>query len=163
MEIKHTFEGIAFTDGYGTVLFNNEKEVMSALRKGYCKRNIENEDDTLDAMRYLYNDILTTQKYCETFKSPHLYRYAIQKVIFNEPATIILWADGSKTVVKCAEDEVFDSEKGLAMAICKKILGNDFKKVFKEHIQEVPEEEFKCQNFIDAIKKLNDITNLKIR
>ena len=30
-------------------------------------------------------------------------------------------------------------------------------------MEEVPEEEFKCQNFIDAIKKLNDITNLKIR
>lgn len=163
MEIKRTFEGITFTDDYGTVSFNNEREVMAALREGYCKRNIEKKDDTLDVMRYVYNDILTTQKYCETFKSPHLYRYDIQKVIFNEPATIILWTDGSKTIVKCAEDEVFDAEKGLAMAICKKILGDDFKKVFKEHIQEVPEEEFKCQNFIDAIKKLNDITNLKIR
>ena len=161
MEIKRTFEGITFTDDYGTVSFNNEREVMSALREGCHKRNIENKDDILDAMRYVYNDILTTQKYCETFKSPRLYRDAIQKVIFNEPATIILWSDGSKTIVKCAEDEVFNAEKGLAMAICKKILGDDFKKVFKEHIQEVPEEEFKCQNFIDAIKKLNDITNLK--
>jgi hypothetical protein len=47
----------------------------------------------------------------------------ILDVIFNEPATIIFWADGTKTVVKAIYDE-FDPEKGLAMAIAKKALGN---------------------------------------
>lgn len=47
----------------------------------------------------------------------------ILDVIFNEPATIIYWADGAKTVVKAIYDE-FDPEKGLAMAIAKKALGN---------------------------------------
>lgn len=49
---------------------------------------------------------------------------SIKKVIFNEPATIVLWKDGTKTVVKCGESETFDKEKGLAMAIVKKALGN---------------------------------------
>lgn len=49
----------------------------------------------------------------------------IKRVIFNDPATIILWADGTKTVVKCAKDETFDPEKGLAMAIAKKAIGNE--------------------------------------
>ena len=48
----------------------------------------------------------------------------IKRVIFNEPATIVLWKDGTKTVVKCGESETFDKEKGLAMAIAKKALGN---------------------------------------
>ena len=48
----------------------------------------------------------------------------IKKVIFNEPATIVFWEDGTKTVVKCSENETFDKEKGLAMAIVKKMLGN---------------------------------------
>ena len=87
MEIKQTFEGITFTDDYGIISFNNEREVMSALRAGYYKRNVENKDDTLDVMRYINNDILTTQKYCEAFKSSHLYRHDIQKVIFNRKAT----------------------------------------------------------------------------
>lgn len=56
----------------------------------------------------------------------------IKKVIFNGPATIILWADKSKTVVKCMDGETFDKEKGLAMAICKKLFDNDFHKMFKE-------------------------------
>lgn len=48
----------------------------------------------------------------------------IVKVIFNNPATIVFWADGKKTVVKCADNETFDEEKGLAMAISKRVLGN---------------------------------------
>lgn len=48
----------------------------------------------------------------------------IKKVIFNKPATIILWEDDTKTVVKCGDYEVWDPEKGLAMAIAKKALGN---------------------------------------
>lgn len=48
----------------------------------------------------------------------------IRDVIFNPPATIVFWADGTKTVVKTQEDDEFDPEKGLAMAISKKALGN---------------------------------------
>lgn len=47
----------------------------------------------------------------------------IKNVIFNDPATIVFWGDGTKTVVKC-ENEEFDKEKGLAMAFMKKMLGN---------------------------------------
>ena len=54
----------------------------------------------------------------------------IEKVIYNGPATIVKWADGTKTVVKCCEDDMFDPEKGLAMAISKKALG-DLKEVNK--------------------------------
>ena len=50
--------------------------------------------------------------------------FFITKIIFNPPATVILWADGTKTVVKCGENDEFDPEKGLVMAITKKLLGN---------------------------------------
>ena len=48
----------------------------------------------------------------------------IKEVIFNPPATIVFWADCTKTVVQAREGEDFDPEKGLAMAISKKALGN---------------------------------------
>lgn len=35
-----------------------------------------------------------------------------------------IWSDGTKTVVKCQDDDWYDPEKGLAMAISKKALGN---------------------------------------
>ena len=62
----------------------------------------------------------------------------IEKVIFNEPATIVLWKDGTKTVVKCQEGDTFDKEKGLALCICKKAFGNkgNFNEVFKKYIKE---------------------------
>lgn len=45
----------------------------------------------------------------------------IKKVIFNDPATIVYWEDGTKTVVKAMDGETFDKEKGLAMTISKKV------------------------------------------
>lgn len=48
----------------------------------------------------------------------------IKKVIFNNPATIVFWQDGTKTVVKCTEGEPYDPEKGLMAAITKKAFGN---------------------------------------
>lgn len=62
----------------------------------------------------------------------------IEKVIFNDPATIVFWSDGTKTVVQ-AHDEKFDKEKGLAMAIAKKTLGNkgNYFEIFKKYCGEV--------------------------
>lgn len=48
----------------------------------------------------------------------------IKNVIFNPPATIVFWDDGTKTVVKAQNGEHFDPEKGLSMAIAKKHFGN---------------------------------------
>lgn len=50
----------------------------------------------------------------------------IEKVIFNDPATIVLWSDGTKTVVKCRDGEIFDKHTGFAMCVVKKIYGPDF-------------------------------------
>lgn len=49
---------------------------------------------------------------------------AIKRVIFNPPATIVYWSDCTKTVVKCNVNDIFDPEKGLAMAIAKRCVGN---------------------------------------
>ena len=90
--------------------------------------------------------------------------YEPEKVIFNDPATIVFWKDGTKTVVK-AVYEPFDKEKGLAMAIAKKALGNKGKyfNVFKKFISESDkvDKERKCSKCntvppsIDYHDKLN--------
>lgn len=68
-------------------------------------------------------------------------KFSIEKVIFNDPATIVIWKDGTKTIVKCGEGETFDPEKGLAMAIAKRALGTNQSKgnyydIFKEWLPE---------------------------
>lgn len=74
---------------------------------------------------------------------------SIKKVIFNDPCTIILWSDKTKTVVKCGEDEEYDPEKGMAMAISKKFLGNkgNYYETFKKHLPEdigIDESNLRC-------------------
>ena len=46
-----------------------------------------------------------------------------KKIIFNGAATIILWANGTKTVVKCMDGDVYDPEKAVLMAYLEKITG----------------------------------------
>ena len=49
---------------------------------------------------------------------------SIKQVIFNNPATIILWNDGTKTVVKAEEGEKYDKEKCFLFCYLKGIVGN---------------------------------------
>lgn len=60
-----------------------------------------------------------------------------KNVIFHDPATIVYWDDGSKTVVKCGEDDVYDQEKGLALCYMKKILGNtgNYNEILKKYCE----------------------------
>lgn len=45
------------------------------------------------------------------------------RVIYNNPATIVFWSDGIKTVAKCDEEDEYDKAVGLFMAICKRYVG----------------------------------------
>ena len=90
---------------------------------------------------------------------------AIRKVIFNDPATIVLWVDGTKTVVK-AENEEYDPEKGLAMAIAKKSLGNkgSYYETFKKWLPDaVVDEANSVKEAVKAIKKLGQTVGQGLR
>ena len=58
---------------------------------------------------------------------PTNYLPEIKNVKFNGPATIVFWADGTKTVVKCQDGDDYSKEVGLAMCIVKKVFGNTSK------------------------------------
>lgn len=66
---------------------------------------------------------------------------AIKKVIFNPPATIILWSDGMKTVVKCREGDTFDRQTGFAMAVLKKIYGEKYHHILRKYAPEEVEDD----------------------
>ena len=79
---------------------------------------------------FLNNTILTSaipsaKQILSLYKNySQLYNLKIKKVLYKNPATIVYWTDGSKTVVKCQREDAYDPEKGLAMAILKKMNGN---------------------------------------
>lgn len=83
----------------------------------------------------LFNGMFELSRGC-TQREPLFDKESIKKVIFKDPATIILWKDGTKTVVKCQKDkgDTYNSEMGLAMCIIKKMCGNkgNYNDVFNE-------------------------------
>lgn len=102
-------------------------------------------------------------------KDPYLIP-GIAKVIYNPPATIIFWTDKTKTVVKCCKNDIYDPEKGFAMAVIKKLCGNDsalFHKLFKTWTLEskdiAPEEGISPINIsvddFDPAKQLKEMIN----
>nr|DAR10669.1 MAG TPA: hypothetical protein [Caudoviricetes sp.] len=78
---------------------------------------------------HTYSDTRCKQDVVEFLSSWYTFKrvdndFVISRVIFNGPATIILWTDGIKTIAKTHGDDAFDPEKGFAVACAKKLLGN---------------------------------------
>lgn len=54
-----------------------------------------------------------------------VHAFSIKDVIFNPPATIVYWIDGSKTVVKCSDYDEYDPMVGICMCVTKKLYGGE--------------------------------------
>ena len=120
--------------------------------QSYLNKYMRNDDATM----YVTADVANTW-------SPYVRRhpYAIKNVIFNDPATIVFWADGDKTVVKCQEGDTFDPEKGLAMAFVKKVLGN--KGNYCNEIKKwLPEEKEKEEEQLSIAIDANPLANAAV-
>lgn len=63
----------------------------------------------------------------------------VKQVIFNYPATIVIWDDDVKTVVECQRGDNYDMEKGLTMCIAKRMMGNmsNFNKQIRKYTDDV--------------------------
>lgn len=106
-------------------------EILSVLesvrQRNNLQKQLKNMEDKMISMS-IDTDINVTEEVAKGYLNSIygkklILMPRIKNVIFNDPATIVFWSDNTKTVVK-AQDEPFDPEKGLAMAICKKALGN---------------------------------------
>lgn len=102
----------------------------NSIQKAFCdyiKHDIESTKNINqiikkgeNTMPVNYNEFFTTGR----VYMANVFLPKIKDVIFNPPATIVLWDDSSKTIVKAQNGEPYDPEKGLAMAIVKKVCGN---------------------------------------
>jgi hypothetical protein len=142
----------------------DERLLMNQLKKGMLVANTYNKEDKgyIEAFDYAHMRVgvrILDEPSYKTLKwfpvtqvsiiSKVVYSEAkplipeIKDVIYNGPATIIYWVDGTKTVVKCCEHETYDAEKGLAMAICEKAFGDKtiFHQTFKKWVPEPNPEE----------------------
>ena len=100
-------------------------------------------DVYINDMRFNVPKVTFTQNYCEI---PKVYIHGdlsispmptIKDVIFNPPATIVFWSDNTKTVVK-ADGDIYDPEKGIAMAISRKMIGDnkrEYYNIFRHYLK----------------------------
>lgn len=111
-----------------------------------CVIQHSHDQDIYDALRYNYANMID-----ESFNQYEETEYLsgeIERVIYNDPATIVFWTDGRKTVVKKSEDDVWDPEKGLAMAIVKYFFGST--SFLKDYIYDEEEEDTTVPKVIAA-------------
>ena len=103
-------------------------------------------------------------------------KYGIKRVVFNNPATIVFWDDGTKTVVYCQDNvkkvkktvdgvetevlkpqkaDTYSAEVGLAMALVKKHYGNgsNYNNIFRKFIPGMKEREKEERKAEKARKK----------
>ena len=105
-----------------------------------------NEFNMLDVLNYVLNDEAVIKELYDALcaepdrdEKISIVDY-IDEVRYHGPAIIVFWNDGTKTVSVCNEMDDYDPEKGLAMCILKKLLGNSsYNEVFKQFI---PDEMF---------------------
>lgn len=73
----------------------------------------------------LRKEILSKMATIKVAKTKNSYSLNVSKIIFNPPATIVFWEDGTKTVVKCSAEDEFNEYYGLLAALGKKAYGNN--------------------------------------
>lgn len=135
-ESKRRAEHGDMLDAMRYSLENNQ--IMITDNIDYSKMYVKKEDK--DMSKLCISELLG--RFSTTCDKPH---DLIKNVVFSGPCTIVMWSDGDKTIVRC-DNEYFDKEKGLAMAIVKKFFGtneskSNYNDIFKKWIQEEKEEE----------------------
>lgn len=97
-----------------------------------CKIEGSPDEPMVVTMTGYYNPPQHTNCRCKLNNYSYNYHIPeIEKVIHNDPATVVYWKDGTKTVVK-RYNEPYDAEKGLAMAICKKLFDKEYHKIIRK-------------------------------
>lgn len=88
---------------------------------------------------------LRTITHAKLLEAPPKPDGGVDRFYINEKkgTTVIVWKDGTKTVVKCQEGEDFDFEKGIAMCFMKKAFKDRgcYNDMFKEAIKQMESKE----------------------
>lgn len=82
-----------------------------------CAADLESMDKCSGNCEYCCDDLYGTE--------PNLWGIPdIDRIVFSDPATIVFWSDGDKTVVKTCSGDRFERYAGFAMACMKKMFGS---------------------------------------
>ena len=110
-------------------------EINDILKKDEEKETMPTKDDV---MKFVWKNINSSSVWTpinhEKEKEPDpthrkypalIHDLRPKRIIFNNPATIVFWEDGTKTVVKLSKGEKFNSYNAFCAALAKKIFENN--------------------------------------
>ena len=139
-KVKEFMHSNVLTYDSSKLFFPNSNYLQRNICEGFNDRTRDCTQDYHQALKTMHQ--YATKEKENKCNMSKLNFVQIKNVVFNPPATIVFWADNSKTVVK-AENETFDPEKGLAMAIAKKALGNkgNYYETFKKWLPKTESKE----------------------
>ena len=113
--------------------FPEKTEIVMGLRscktlyQGLKKFQDKQAEDTVEYAKELRNKLIGG--------TDEMKNVDVKKIIFSGPKTIVLWTDGTKTIVSMSKDELrFDPEAAFCAAYTKKMFGTNskIKRVIKE-------------------------------
>lgn len=114
------------------------KELEQEINSSFLENELD--EDEID------ND-LNLIRMIEELEAEEQYDYlAYERIIFNDPATIVLWADGTRTVVKACKEDKFDKGVGLKTALLQRVFGKDIDKEINKIVDEDNKREKENQN-----------------
>lgn len=107
---------------------NHEGEIVMGVRscKTYLTQigSFKNKDNGFDCAIY---QMAKERKFAER-GTDEMKKLDVKKIIFSGPKTIVLWSDGTKTIVSMGKDEPrFDPEAAFCAAYTKKMFGTSSK------------------------------------
>lgn len=127
-----------FFDEIDEVMQTVYKEIEQEIANSFLENELK--EDEID------ND-LNLIRMIEELEAEEQYDYlAFEKIIFNNPATIVIWADGTRTVVKACKEDKFDKGVGLKTALLQRVFGKDIDKEINKIVDEDNKREKENQN-----------------
>lgn len=106
--------------------FPEKTEIVMGLRscktlyQGLKKFQDKQAEDTVEYTKELRNKLIGGAN--------EMKNVDVKKIIFSGPKTIVLWSDGTKTIVSMSKDELrFDPEAAFCAAYTKKMFGTNSK------------------------------------
>lgn len=104
-------------DSLGTHYLLDPEQVVAISKPVFQRMLNECSKARKDAHDYMQKDSEFTATLYRQFQ------FAPKEIIYNDAATIVYWTDGTKTVVKCAEDDEYSEYAGFVAAVAKKMYG----------------------------------------
>lgn len=104
-------------DSLGTHYLLDPEQVVAISKPVFQRMLNECSKARKNVHDYMQKDIEFTATLHRQF------RFAPKEIIYNDAATIVYWTDGTKTVVKCNENDEYSEYFGFVAAVAKKMYG----------------------------------------